>query len=79
MDITPYVGPAFRMLREKAGLSQEDLALSVGLDRTYVSGIEHSRRNPSLASMQRLAAGLGVRLDQVFVLAAEMGTGQVAE
>jgi transcriptional regulator with XRE-family HTH domain len=66
VDITPYVGPAFRHFREMAELSQEQAALAAGLDRTYVSGIERSRRNPSLKSMQRLAAVLNVNLAQVF-------------
>lgn len=69
MDITPFVGPAFRQIRERADLSQEGLALEAGLDRTYVSGIERGRRNPSLKSMQRLAETLGVSLDKVFALA----------
>jgi transcriptional regulator with XRE-family HTH domain len=47
-------------------MSQEDLALRAGLDRTYVSGIERGRRNPSLKSMQRLAAELPLSLDEVF-------------
>lgn len=72
MDITPYVGPAFRQLREQFGLSQEALALNAGVDRTYVSGIERGVRNPSLKSMQRLAAELDVSLDRVFVLARHM-------
>ena len=72
MDITPYVGPAFRILRERHSLSQEQLALNAGLDRTYVSGIERGRRNPSLKSMQRMAAELSVPLDQVFALAREL-------
>lgn len=72
MDITPYVGPAFRLLRERNSLSQEQLALSAGLDRTYVSGIERGRRNPSLKSMQRIASELSVSLDEVFLLAREL-------
>jgi transcriptional regulator with XRE-family HTH domain len=66
VDITPFVGPAFRCLRERAEISQEELAFRAGLDRTYVSGIERGRRNPSLKSMQR------VSLDQVFVLARKL-------
>lgn len=82
MDITPYVGPAFRQLRERAEISQEELAFRAGLDRTYVSGIERGRRNPSLKSMQRVAAELSVSLDQVFVLArhlAEQGAKSAPE
>lgn len=79
MDITPYVGPAFRQLREHAEISQEELAFRAGLDRTYVSGIERGRRNPSLKSMQRVADQLGKSLDEVFNLArklAEKGPDQ---
>jgi transcriptional regulator with XRE-family HTH domain len=72
VDITPYVGPAFRLLRERDSISQEELALRAGLDRTYVSGIERGRRNPSLKSVQRIAAELGISLDQVFNLAREL-------
>lgn len=72
MDITPFVGPAFRELRERAELSQEELAFRAGLDRTYVSGIERGRRNPSLKSMQRIAAELATSLDQVFILARKL-------
>jgi transcriptional regulator with XRE-family HTH domain len=72
VDITPYVGPAFRQFRENAQLSQEELAFRAGLDRTYVSGIERGRRNPSLKSMQRIAAQLGLSLEEVFVSARQL-------
>jgi len=72
VDITPYVGSAFRQLRERTELSQEELAFRAGLDRTYVSGIERGRRNPSLKSMQRVAAQLGLSLDEVFVVARQL-------
>ena len=72
MDITPFVGPAFRLLRESIDISQEELAFRAGLDRTYVSGIERGRRNPSLKSMQRVAVELSVSLDQVFAMARKL-------
>lgn len=53
-------------------MSQEQLALAAGLDRTYVSGIERSRRNPSLRSMQRIAAVLGADLAELFLKAKEL-------
>ena len=72
MDITPYIGPAFRQLRERAEISQEELAFRAGLDRTYISGIERGRRNPSLKSMQRIAAQLDLSLDEVFIAARQL-------
>ncbi len=46
--------------RIRLGISQEDLADRVGLDRTYVSGIERGIRNPTLLVLLRLARVLGV-------------------
>ncbi len=41
--------------RKALGLSQEALALDAGIDRTYISGIERARRNPSLTLIAALA------------------------
>jgi transcriptional regulator with XRE-family HTH domain len=48
-------GDKVRSERAKAGLSQEQLAFKTGLDRTYISGIERGRRNPSLKNIGKLA------------------------
>jgi transcriptional regulator with XRE-family HTH domain len=49
-----------RLLRDKRGWSQEDLAEKSGLHRTYISGIERGVRNPTLGIIDRLAKALGV-------------------
>ena len=46
--------------RMAVGISQEDLADQVGLDRTYISGIERGIRNPTFLVLLRLAQVLGV-------------------
>ena len=51
-------GEAIRAARRRRSISQEALALSSGLDRTYVSGIERGVRNPSLTNILKLAAAL---------------------
>jgi transcriptional regulator with XRE-family HTH domain len=77
VDITPFVGSAIRELRDRAGISQEELAHRAKLDRTYVSGIERYRRNPSIRSLQRLADALNTGLEEFFLLARQhaMTTG----
>lgn len=40
--------------------SQERFADDIGMDRTYIGGIERGRRNPTLDVIVRLAEGLGV-------------------
>lgn len=49
-----------RVRRTVKGLSQENLALSAGLDRTYISQIERSVSNPSLQSLHKIADALGI-------------------
>lgn len=44
-----------RILRGQKGLSQEALALSAELDRTYISQIERGVGNPSLLVLCKLA------------------------
>lgn len=49
-----------RLMRRKAGLSQEALAHKAGLHRTYIGAIERCERNISLKNVERLANALGV-------------------
>ena len=44
--------------RKALALSQEALALEAEIDRTYISGIERARRNPSLDLIVKLAKRL---------------------
>ncbi|WP_071893410.1 helix-turn-helix domain-containing protein [Neomicrococcus aestuarii] len=54
-------GEHLRHLRQEQGWSsQEDFAHHVGLDRTYISGIERGRRNPTLDIIVKIAHGLQV-------------------
>jgi transcriptional regulator with XRE-family HTH domain len=59
------LGLAVRRTRSAAGLSQEALADRAGLDRAYVSGLERGHRNPTLETLQRLAAALGVNVQDL--------------
>ena len=59
------LGRAVHRQRIKLGISQEDFADQVGLDRTYVSGIERGIRNPTLLVLLRLAQVLGVSVAQL--------------
>ena len=61
-----------RQHRTLIRLSQEDLAERAALDRTYVSGIERGRRNPSLKILQQVADALGADLDVIFATAREI-------
>lgn len=46
--------------RSRVTYSQEEFARYVGLDRTYISGLERGKRNPTLETIVILARGLDV-------------------
>jgi len=62
-------GEAIRETRKQLGVSQEQLALECGLDRTYISGIERGTRNPSLTNILKIAAALRVTPAELFTRA----------
>jgi transcriptional regulator with XRE-family HTH domain len=71
-DLRAAFGLAVRRRRQGAGLSQERLAELAGLERAYVSALEHGRRNPTLLTQQRLAAALGLELPALLAEAEEL-------
>lgn len=58
-------GNKLRVLRKKAGISQEELGFRTGLDRTYISGIERGERNPTLKNVNKIAKALKVSLSDL--------------
>jgi transcriptional regulator with XRE-family HTH domain len=57
-DLRGALGQRVMELRERLGLSQEQLAERAGLHVTYISGIERGQRNPGLNNLASLARAL---------------------
>jgi DNA-binding XRE family transcriptional regulator len=55
------VGPAIRYYRERAGLTQEELAEMAGINRTYLSNLESGSQTEQLRRILRILKLLGVR------------------
>ena len=53
-------GQELRKARKTVSISQEKLALQVGLDRTYISMLERGLRQPSLTTIFRLCEALEI-------------------
>lgn len=60
MDVRAVLGRNVRRYRDEKGLSQEALAFDADLHRTYVSGVERGKRNPTVLIVAKLADALGV-------------------
>jgi transcriptional regulator with XRE-family HTH domain len=55
------LGHRIRELRQRSGLSQEELADLAGLHRTYVGGIERGERNVGVLNLLQLARAMKIR------------------
>lgn len=58
-------GAAVRALRQKRGISQEKLAASAGISRTYMSEVERGVTMVSLQTIAKLAQALGVSMSRL--------------
>lgn len=59
------IGAAIRELRGERSLSQEGLAHDVGLDRSYVGGIERGEHNLTVMNLLRIAEQLDVEVSEL--------------
>jgi transcriptional regulator with XRE-family HTH domain len=67
-------GRAIREIRHELDISQEELALRAGIQRSYLGGIERGERNPSLANILKIAGTLQVPPSEILRRAeAEVG------
>ena len=60
MDLRSVFAANLRRLRHAKGLSQEDLAYTADINRTYISKLEKGISHPGLEIIGKLAAVLGV-------------------
>ena len=61
-DIRERFGARLRQVRGENQLSQEKLAALAGLHRTFDSMVERGKRNVTIATVEKLAAGLNCRM-----------------
>lgn len=60
MDVVEILGRNVRHYRRLRGMTQEEVGLSIDMERSYVSDLERGKRNPSVRAVGRLAEALGV-------------------
>jgi transcriptional regulator with XRE-family HTH domain len=65
--MTPVKRMAQRIqeLRERRGLTQEQLALKAGISRGYLARLETARHDPTLSTLEKLAKALGVKVSKL--------------
>ena len=53
--------------RKRSGMTQKELSEATGIAQGDISKLENGNANPSLRTLQRLAAGMGMRLKLEFI------------
>lgn len=61
------LGNAIRNQRESKRLTQYELAERAGVDRNYIGMVERGERNPSYLSLQKIAKGLELTVNELIV------------
>jgi transcriptional regulator with XRE-family HTH domain len=59
------IGEVLRAARLRAGMTQEELAYAAGVDRTYISGLEHNHKSPTIDTLADLCWAIGVTVTEV--------------
>lgn len=65
-DFLQWFGSRIRSLRKHKRMTQADLARLVGIDRTYIGGVERGERNIGLMNIKKLADALNVSTKELF-------------
>lgn len=64
MDLVE-LGKRIREYRNKIGISQEDFALLIGMDRTYYSSVEKGKHNITIMNLKKITDGLKISLSEL--------------
>ena len=64
-DIGVRFGLRLRDLRRSRGLTQLDMAVAFGIDRSYISDVECGKKGISLATLEVIALGFDIQLSDL--------------
>jgi len=64
-EISQKFGDNLKKIRLEKKMSQGDICRALGVDRGYISNLESGKRNPTLATIKRIADALGVSVDRL--------------
>jgi transcriptional regulator with XRE-family HTH domain len=71
------LGQAVKARREGLQLTQEQVYLRTDLHQRWISNVENGKRNPSYASLRRLAAGLDLTASELIARAEQIEASSV--
>ncbi len=58
-------GEKLRLLRERHGVSQQQLARYLGFNKSYIGALEHGRKTPTVVLVIKIAKFFGTTVDSL--------------
>jgi len=66
VDLKKMIGSRIQEIRNKKGITQDQLSEKVGISSKYLSSIERGKENPTLNTILKMARSLDVMPDEFF-------------
>ena len=76
-SIYKKIGSRIKLLREKSGMTQEELSETAGISQNFMSQLETGRRNPSIPTINRIASALNTPIYMFFKFDAGEKPGKI--
>ncbi|MBQ08602.1 MAG: hypothetical protein CMD96_02300 [Gammaproteobacteria bacterium] len=66
LNVKNFIGQKIKRWRLEQNITQEQLALRLGLSQGYINQIENGKRSFSLETLQKVADALGIPVSAIF-------------
>lgn len=79
MSLLISLGKRIQAIREKRGLTQEELEEKTGVNTKYISAIECGQKNVTIKTLEKIAKGLNIELYELFLFSEEFESEKVVK
>lgn len=79
MELLKSIGSRIQFIREKRGLTQEQLEERSGVNTKYISAIERGQKNATVKTLEKIANGLDIELYELFLLPQDLSSEKTAK
>jgi transcriptional regulator with XRE-family HTH domain len=79
MNILVSLGKRIQVVRERLGLTQEQLEEKTGVNTKYISAIERGQKNTTIKTLEKIAKGLNIELYELLLPVMEVGSDKAVK
>ncbi len=72
MNFLVSLGKRIQVLREKRGITQEELEEKSGINAKYISAVECGQKNVTVKTLEKIAKGLEIEIYELFLFSEKL-------